>query len=78
MGFRLPLPPPFPVIGRTQCSQNPIGNIVIGTIYKINGKWAAVSYYENKYGNVNGFATRMDAAQYLLQVFRVHKKQNKL
>jgi hypothetical protein len=52
-----------------------IGNTVIGTIYKISGKWAAVSYYENRYGNVNGFATRMDAAQYLLQVFRVHKNK---
>ena len=53
-----------------------VGNITIGTLYNIRDKWSAVSVYENHYGVIKGFSTRLDAAEYLLQVFRQHREKN--
>lgn len=53
-----------------------VGDITLGTLYNNKNKWSAVSVYENYYGIINGFATRLDAAEYLLQVFRQHREKN--
>lgn len=48
-----------------------IGDIYIGQIWHIRNKWTCLSKYPTKYGSIGGFRTRLDAAEYLLQVFRV-------
>ena len=56
-----------------------VGNILVGQVFNMRkGHWSAVSSYENPYGPVDGFATRLDAAQYLLKVFHKHKKEKEL
>ena len=52
-----------------------IGDIFIGTLYFMHNKWSAVSWYENPYGVDNGFKTRLDAAEFLLNVFNAYKKR---
>lgn len=51
-----------------------IGDKCLGTIWKMRFGWTAASLFENRYGPMNGFKTRMDAAQYLLKVFRKHRE----
>lgn len=52
-----------------------IGDIYIGQIFKGRRTWDVVSGFENKYGVVKGFVSRMDAAEYLLQVYRTVKEE---
>ena len=53
-----------------------VGDISIGLLYKMRGdRWTAVSLYENIYGPIDGFKTRIDAAEYLLKVFRLYREK---
>ena len=45
------------------------GEILMGQLFKIGKRWSAVSCYPTTYGVIKGFATRLDAAEYLIQVF---------
>ena len=48
-----------------------IGDILIGQIFKIrNRRWSAVPWYGTNSMSADGFATRLDAAEYCLKFFR--------
>lgn len=56
-----------------------IGDICLGQIWQMHRKnrWTAVSLFENPYGPVVGFATRLDAAEFLIKVFDKVRNENK-
>ena len=53
-----------------------IGDIYLGQVYNMDRNWAAVSGIITGYGPVYGFKTRMDACQYILQVWRARNVIN--
>ena len=51
-----------------------VGNIFMGYIFKMKRSWSAVaSKVPCVYGSVNGFKSRLDAAEFILQVYRNKK-----
>ena len=55
-----------------------IGDIIMGQLFNVAGRWTAVSYYGNPYGPVKGFSTRCDAAEFLISVFQHNIKIEEL
>jgi len=45
-----------------------IGDIYIGQIYKMKKSWAGVGKATHKLNSLNGFKTRLDAAEFLLKL----------
>ena len=54
-----------------------IGDLFVGQVFKRKkGVWDAVPWTKNPIGVVNGFRSRLDAAEYCLKWFRENRNEN--